>query len=117
VLRRIFEFRKDEVTRDWRKLHNEQLHNLYSSLNIVRVIKLVRMRWTEHIAGHGEMKNAYRDLVEKPEGNRALRRPMSRWQIILNWIHLAQDRDRWWALVNMVMNLQVPYNTGNFLTS
>jgi hypothetical protein len=70
VLRRIFGPRRDEVTADWRKLHNEELHNLYSSSNIIRIIKSRKMRWAGHVAQMGETRNAYRILVEKPEGKR-----------------------------------------------
>jgi hypothetical protein len=68
VLRRIFGPKRDEVTGDWRKLHNEELHNLYSSSNIIRMIKSRRMRWAEHVARMGETRNAYRILVGKPLG-------------------------------------------------
>jgi hypothetical protein len=78
VLRRIFEPRRDEVTGDWRKLHNEDPHNLYSSPNIIRMIKSRRMRWTGHVARMGET-NAYRILVGKPEGKRSLGIPRRRW--------------------------------------
>jgi hypothetical protein len=67
VLRRIFGPKRDEVTRDWRKLHNEKLHNLYSSPDIIRMIKSRGMRWEEHVARMGETRNAYRILVGKPE--------------------------------------------------
>jgi hypothetical protein len=67
MLRRIFGPRSDEVTGDWRKLHNEELHNLYSSPNIIRMIKSRRMRWAGHVARMGETRNAYRILVGKPE--------------------------------------------------
>jgi hypothetical protein len=68
VLRRIFGPKRDEVTGDWRKLHNEELHNLYSSPNIIRVIKSRRMRWAEHVVRMGPKRNAYMILVGKPEG-------------------------------------------------
>jgi hypothetical protein len=70
VLRRIFGPKRDEVTRDWRKLHNEKLHKLYSSPNTIRMIKSRKMRWTGHVARWGEKRNAYRILVRKPEGKR-----------------------------------------------
>jgi hypothetical protein len=78
VLRRIFGPKGDEVTGGWRKLHNEELHNLYSSPSIIRVIKSRRMRWAGHAAQMGERRNAYRILVGKPEGKRPLGRPRRR---------------------------------------
>jgi hypothetical protein len=75
VLRRIFGPRRDEVTGDWRRLHNEELNNLYPSPNIVRVIKSRRMRWAGHVARMGEERGVYRVLVGKPEGKRPLWRP------------------------------------------
>jgi hypothetical protein len=79
VLRRIFGPKRDEVTGDRRKLHNEQFHNLYSSPNIIRMIKSRRMRSVGHVARMGEKRNAYRILVGKPEGKRPLGRPRHRW--------------------------------------
>jgi hypothetical protein len=120
VLRRIFGPKRDEVTGGWRKLHNEELHGLYSSPSIVRVIKARRMRWARHVARMGEVRGAYNILVGSPEGRRPLGRPRRRWEDNIkmdlreigfgdvDWIHWAQDMDRWWALVNMVMNLRVP---------
>jgi len=120
VLRRIFGPRRDEVTGEWRRLHNEELHNLYSSPNIVWVIKWRRMRWAGHVARMGEERGVYRVLVRKPDGKRPLGRPKRRWvdnirmylQEVgcgyMDWIGLAQDRDRWWTLVSAVMNLRVP---------
>jgi hypothetical protein len=78
VLRRIFGSKRDEVTGEWRKLHNEELHDLYSSPDIIIIMKLRRMRWTGHVAGMGEKRNAYRLLVGKPEGKRSLGRPRRR---------------------------------------
>jgi hypothetical protein len=80
VLRRIFGLKKDEVIEDWRKLLNEVLHNLYSSANIIRMIKSTRIRWTEHVARMGEKMIIYRILVGKPEGKRPLGRPRCRWE-------------------------------------
>jgi hypothetical protein len=74
-VRRIFGAKRDEVTGEWRKLHNEELHNLYTSPNIVRVIKPRRMRWAGHVARMGEERGMYRVLVGKPEGKRPLERP------------------------------------------
>ena len=117
VLRRMFGPRRDEVTGEWRRLHNEELNDLYSSPNIVRVIKSRRMRWAWHVAHMGEGRGAYRVLVGKPEGKRPLGRPRRRWvdNIMMDlqgvacgyvdWIGLARDRDRWRTLVNAVMNV------------
>ena len=79
VLMRIFGPRRDEVTGEWRRLHNEELNDLYSSLNIVRVIKSRRMRWAGHVTHMGEERGVYRILVGKPEGRRPLGRPRRRW--------------------------------------
>jgi hypothetical protein len=112
--------KKDGVKGGWRKLHNEGLHNLYSSPSIIRIIKSKGMRWAGHVARMGEKRNVYRLLVGKPEGKRPLGRPRRKWidnikmdllEIGLNvvdWIGLAQDRYRLRALVNSVMNLRVP---------
>jgi len=79
VLRRIFGPRKDEVTGEWRRLHNEKLNDLYSSPNIVRVIKSRRTRWAGRVARMGVERWVYRVLVGKPEGQRPLGRPRRRW--------------------------------------
>jgi hypothetical protein len=120
VLRRIFGPKRDEVMGEWRKLHNKELHDLYSSPSIIRIIKSRRMRWAGHVARMGEKRNTYRLLVGKTEGKRPLGRPRCRWVVILgwilerwdwgdvDWIDLAQDRNRWRALLNSVLNLRVP---------
>ena len=119
VLRRIFGPRRDEVTGEWQRLHNEELNDLHSLSNIVRVIKSRRMRWAGHVVRMGEERGAYRVLVGIPEGKRPLGRPRRRWvdnigmdlQEVrcgyVDWIGLAQDRDRWRTLVSAVMNLRV----------
>jgi hypothetical protein len=80
VLRRIFRSKRDEVTGEWRKLHNEVFHNLYSSPDIIRQVKSRRMRWAEHVARMGEEREVYKVLVGKPEGKRPLGRPRRRWE-------------------------------------
>jgi hypothetical protein len=120
VLRRIFVLKRDEVIRDRKELHNEELHNLYCSPNIIRMVKSRRMRWAGHVARMGEKRSAYRISVGKPEGKRPLGRPKCRWEDSIkmdlreigwggmDWIDLAEDMDQWKALVNTVMNLRVP---------
>jgi hypothetical protein len=116
VLRRIFGPKRDGVTGGWRKLHNEELHNLYSSPSIIRIIKSRRMRWAGHVARIGGKRNVYVLLVRKPEGKRPLGRPRPSWignikmdlldigLSVMNWIGLVQDK----ALVNAVMNFGLP---------
>jgi len=115
----IFGPRRDEVTGEWRRLHNEELNDLYSSPNILRVIKLRRMRWAGYVVRVGEERGVYRVLVGKLVGRRPLGRPRHRWvdnirmdlQEVgcgyMDWIGLAQDRDSWQTLVSAVMNLGV----------
>jgi len=120
VLRRVFGPKRDKILREWRKLHNEELNDLYCSTNIVRVIKSRRMRWAGHVTRMGKRKGICRVLVGKPEGKRPLGRTRRRLEDNIkmylqevgcggmDWIELAQDKDRWWELVNVVMNLRVP---------
>ena len=108
--------KEDEVTGEWSKLHNEELSDLYSLPNIVRVVKSRRMRWAGHVARMGKGRGVYRFLVGKPEWKRPLGRSRRRWENNIkmdlykvgggsgDWMELAQDRDRWWARVSTVMN-------------
>ncbi|KAJ4426516.1 hypothetical protein ANN_27330, partial [Periplaneta americana] len=126
VLRKIFWAKRDEVTGEWRKLHNTELHALYSSPDIIKNIKSRRLRWAGHVARMGESRNAYRVLVGRLEGKRPLGRPRRRWEDNIkmdlrevgyddrDWINLAQDRDQWRAYVRAAMNL---WECENALTS
>jgi hypothetical protein len=118
VLRRIFG-PKSEEEGSWRKLHNDELHDLYSSPSIIKVIKSRRMRWAECMTRMEEGRGVYSILAGRPIGKRPLGRPRLRWEDNIkmdlrkigidgaNWIQLDQDRVRWQAFVSTVMNLRV----------
>jgi hypothetical protein len=115
ALRSLFEPKKD-VTGEWRKLHNEELRDLYSSPSIIRIIKLRRMRWAGHVARMGDKRNACRLLMGKRPLGRPRRRGVDNIRMDLgemgwgdmDWIGLARDRNRWRALVNSILNLRFP---------
>jgi hypothetical protein len=120
VLRKVFGPKRGEVTGEWRKLHNEELYDLYSLPNIVRMVKSRRMRWAEHVARVEEEKSVHRMLVGKLEGKRPLGRPRHRWDDNTkmelqkfgggrgDWMELAQDRNTWRGLVGTVRDFRVP---------
>ena len=120
VLRKIFGAKKDEITGEWTKLHNAELHALYSSPNIIRNVKWRRLRWAGNVARMEQSRNAYRVLVGKPESKKPLWRSRRRWEDNVkmdfrevgcdprDWIALAEDRDQWRAYIRAVMNLRVP---------
>jgi hypothetical protein len=116
VLRRIFGPKRDEVTGEWRKLHNEELHYSYYSPSIIRIMKSRKMRWAGRVARMGEKRNAYRLLVGKPEGKRPLRRPRRRWvdYIRMDLLEVGWDwsGSGWEQVESSVLNLRVPQNAG-----
>ena len=120
VLRKVFGPQRDEVTGEWRKLHNEELNDLYSLPIIMRVVKSRQMRLAGYVTRMGEDRGVHRVLVGKPEGKRPLARPRRRWEDNIkmdlqevgggrgDWMELARNRDRWRALVGTVRDFRVP---------
>jgi hypothetical protein len=120
VLRKIFGPKRDEVTGEWRRLHSEELCALYFSPNIFQVIKSRRMRWAGHVTRMEDTRGAHSILMGRPDGKRSLGKPRHRCEDNIkmdfkdvgsegmDWIALAEDRDRWRMLVNVVINLRVP---------
>jgi hypothetical protein len=117
MLRRIFRLKRDEMVGGWRKFHDEELHSLYTSSNIIGMIKSGRMRWTGHVARMGVKRSAYRILVGKPIGKRPLgnldiggriilRPILEKWDG-MDWINPVQNRNQWRAFVNTVLNLRI----------
>ncbi|KAJ4432216.1 hypothetical protein ANN_20832 [Periplaneta americana] len=108
VLRKIFGAKRDEVTEEWRKLHNTELHALYSSPDIIRNIKSRRLRWAGHVARMGESRNAYRVLVGRPEGKRPLGRPRRRWEdnIKMDLREVGYDDRDWINLAFVTVSLR-----------
>jgi hypothetical protein len=120
VLKRIFGPKRDGVMGGWKKMHNDELHNLYSSPSIISMTKSRMMRWAGHVTRLEKKRNACRILVGKPKEKRPLGKQRRRWVDSIkmglrkigwggmDWIDVAQDRYQWRALVNTVMNLRVP---------
>ena len=116
----IFGVMRDEITGEWRNLHNSELHALYSSHNIIMNLKSGRLKWAGYVARMEQSRNAYRVLVRKPEGKRLSGRPRCRWEDNIKmdlrevgcdpgeWIDLAEDRYQWRSYARAVMNLWVP---------